>query len=67
MLVVFEDRIADGNAFVTNVGARVVRRGGNELPDYILALVAERAAQRVVRASALHRGLLVIMQILMDS
>jgi hypothetical protein len=43
-LVVFEDGIADGNALVADVGARVVAGGGDELSDYVLALMTERTS-----------------------
>ncbi len=57
--VVFKDRIADGDALVANIGARVVGGGGDQLADNVLALVTERTTKRIVGASALHRGLLV--------
>src|ERR1035437_4401212 len=56
--VVLENRIADGNAFVTNVSLGIVGERGDQLPDNILAFVAEGATQSIIRASALHWDLL---------
>ena len=58
MTVVFKNRITDGNAFVTNVSLRIVGGRGDQLPDYILAFVAEGTTQSIIRASALHWDLL---------
>src|SRR5271165_7258768 len=55
--VEFQNRTAYGNAFVTNVGARVIARRGNESLDNALTLVAKRAARRIVRFSAFHADL----------
>jgi hypothetical protein len=58
MTVVFKNRITDGNAFVTNVGLGIVGGRGDQLPDYVLAFVAEGTTQSIIRASALHWDLL---------
>ena len=44
--IVFEDRVADGYALIADIGARVVRRGGDKLGNRILRFVAKRAAKR---------------------
>jgi hypothetical protein len=54
MPVVFDDGIADRNTLIADIGARVITRRGNELTDYVLTLVAERTAKRVVRSSTLQ-------------
>src|ERR1700743_559786 len=54
----FENRIADRDALVANISARIIRRGGDQLPDNVLTLMAERTTQRIVGASTLHRDLL---------
>src|SRR5579863_7036617 len=43
--VVFENRVADGDALVADVGPGVVTRGGDQLGYGVLRFVAERAAQ----------------------
>jgi hypothetical protein len=58
MPVVVQDGIADGDAFITDVGAGVIRWGGNQLTNNVLAFMAERTAKRIVGASSLHRSLL---------
>lgn len=58
MTVVFKNRITDGNAFVTNIRLGIVGGRGDQLPDYILAFVAEGTTQSIIRASALHWDLL---------
>jgi hypothetical protein len=40
-LVVFEDRVANGNALVADVRAGIVAGGGDELTDYVLAFMAK--------------------------
>ena len=40
--VVLENRIADGNALVADVGARIIRGGGDQLTDNILAFMTKR-------------------------
>jgi hypothetical protein len=39
--VIFQNRVAYRDALVANIGAGVVAGGGDELTDYVLALVAE--------------------------
>ena len=56
--VVFKNRITDGNAFVTNIRLGIVGGRGDQLPDYVLAFVAEGTTQSIIRASALHWDLL---------
>jgi hypothetical protein len=56
--IVFENRIADSYAFVTNVRLGVVGGGGDQLSDNVLAFVAEGTTQSIIRASALHWDLL---------
>src|SRR5579864_1970589 len=63
MAVVFKDGVADPNALVTNVGARVIRGGGDQLTNNILAFVTKRTTERIVQASSLHRDLLKILLI----
>jgi hypothetical protein len=40
--VVFQNRVADCYAFIADVGTRVVAGGGDELSDYVLALMTKR-------------------------
>jgi len=40
-LVVFENGIAHGNAFVADVGSGVIAGGGDELSDYVLTLMTK--------------------------
>jgi hypothetical protein len=40
--IVFQNGIADRNAFVADVGAGIVAGGGNQFADYVLALMAKR-------------------------
>src|SRR3954453_9836143 len=54
LAVIFENGIADGNAFVTDVRARIVRGGGDQLSNDILAFMAERTTQRIIGACTLH-------------
>ena len=56
--IVFENRIADRDALVTNIRLGIVGGRGDQLPDYILAFVAEGTTQSIIRASALHWDLL---------
>jgi hypothetical protein len=44
-LIVFENRVANGYALVTDVRTGIIAGGGDQLPDYILALMTERASQ----------------------
>jgi hypothetical protein len=48
--VVFQNRVADGHALVTDVGPRVVAGRGDQFGDGILGFVAERAAQNFIRS-----------------
>ena len=41
MAVVLEDRVTDGNALIADVGARVIRGGGDQFTNYILTLMAK--------------------------
>jgi hypothetical protein len=41
-LVVFQDRITYRDAFIADIGPRVVARGGDELSDYVLTLMTKR-------------------------
>jgi hypothetical protein len=53
--VVFQDGVADGYAFVADVGPGVIAGRGDELGDCILRLVTEGAAKNFVGAgSGLH-------------
>ena len=61
MAVIFENGVADSNTLVTNVGARIIRGGGDQLTNNILALVTKRTTERIIRASSLHRDLLKIL------
>jgi hypothetical protein len=53
-LVVFEDGIADGDALIADIRPRVVAGRGDELTDNVLALMAKRAAQSIVRSGTLQ-------------
>ena len=46
--VVFENRVADGNALIADISSRIVRWRRDQLGNGILRLVAERAAKRFV-------------------
>ena len=53
--VVFEDGVADGDALVADVGARIIAGRRNQFCDGVLRLVAERAAERFFEApGSLH-------------
>jgi hypothetical protein len=41
-LVVFQNRVANGNALVADISAGIIARGRDEFPDYVLALMAKR-------------------------
>ena len=43
-LIVFQNRVANRDALVADVGSGVIARGRDELPDYVLALMAKRTA-----------------------
>jgi hypothetical protein len=53
--IVLKNRVTYGDALVTDVGSGVIAGGGNELPNYILALVAERTTEGVVASGSLHK------------
>jgi hypothetical protein len=53
-LVVFENGVADGDALIANVGPGVVAGGRDQLPNNILALMAEGTSKCVIGASALQ-------------
>src|SRR5713226_1716936 len=55
-LFVLEDLLADGDALIADVGARIVRRRADQLLDLLLRLVAERAAQRFVGIKFSHQS-----------
>ena len=52
--IILEDRIAYGDAFVTDVSSGVIVGGGDQLTDYVLTFMAKRTTQRVVGTSTFH-------------
>src|SRR4029077_17900059 len=57
--VVFEDRVADRYALVTNVCPGIVAWRRDQFRDRVLRLVAERTAQHLIRTrSGFHSALL---------
>jgi hypothetical protein len=56
MPVVLDDRIAHRDAFIADVGTRIVAGGRDKLPYNVLALVTERTAEGIVRSGALQAG-----------
>ncbi len=50
--IVFENRVADGDALIADVGARIVAGRRDQLGNGVLRLVAERAAQCFFRSRA---------------
>jgi hypothetical protein len=58
MPVVFQDGIADGNAFVADISTRIVRGGGDQLSNNVLTLVTKGTAEGIIGASSFHRDLL---------
>ena len=52
--VVFENRVADGDALVADVSAGVIAGGGDQLSDYVLAFMAKRTTERIVGTGSLH-------------
>jgi hypothetical protein len=46
--IVFENGIADRYALVANVRTGIIAGGGDQLPDYILALMTKRAPQGLI-------------------
>jgi hypothetical protein len=57
-LIVFEDRVADRYAFVTNVCARIIARRRDQLANNVLALVTKGTTECVIRSGTLQAGLL---------
>jgi hypothetical protein len=53
-LVVFQNGIADGNALIANIRPRVIAGRGDELANYVLALMAKRTAQSIVGSGTLQ-------------
>ena len=53
-LVVLQNRVADRDALVADVGAGIVAGGGDELSDYVLTLVAKRTPQSIIGSGTLH-------------
>src|SRR5262249_24959476 len=53
-LVVFQDRVADRDAFIANVGPRIIARGGDQLADNILTFVTKTASQSIIGPGTLH-------------
>jgi hypothetical protein len=53
-LVVFEDGIADRDALIADIRPRVVAGRGDELTNYVLALMAKRTAQSIVGSGTLQ-------------
>src|ERR1035438_10316065 len=59
--IVFQDRIADGNALVADVCPGIVAWGRDQFGDCVLRFVAERTAQYLIRArSGFHSDCLLI-------
>src|ERR1700730_11957930 len=52
--IVLEDRVADGNALIADIGAWVIRGGGDQFTNNILAFMAKRATEGIVGAGTLH-------------
>jgi hypothetical protein len=53
-LVVFQDGVANGDALIADIRPRVVAGRGDELTNYVLALMAKRTAQSIVRSGTLQ-------------
>jgi hypothetical protein len=53
-LVVFQNGIADGNALIADICPRVIAGRGDELTNYVLALMAKRTAQSIVGSGTLQ-------------
>jgi hypothetical protein len=53
-LVVFQDGIADGDALIADIRPRIVAGRGDELTNYVLALMAKRTAQSIVGSGTLQ-------------
>jgi hypothetical protein len=43
-LVILQNRVANSDALVADVGAGIVAGGGNEFTDYVLALMTKRTS-----------------------
>src|SRR5262249_17527761 len=52
--VIFQDRVANGNALIANIGSGVVAWRRDQFPDNILTFMAERAAQGLIGSGSLH-------------
>jgi len=57
-LIVFKNGIANAYALVADIGARIIARRGDQLADNILAFMAKRTTECIVRPGALHANLL---------
>jgi hypothetical protein len=53
-LVVFQDGIANGYALIADIRPRIVAGRGDELANYVLALMAKRTAQSIVGSGTLQ-------------
>jgi hypothetical protein len=56
MPVVLDYGVADRNALVTDVGTGIIARRRDELANDILAFMAERTAEGIIRSGALQTG-----------
>ena len=52
--VFFENRVANRNALIANVGFRIVAGRRDQLPDDLLVLMAERASEHLIHAASFH-------------
>src|SRR6476659_10296105 len=52
--VVFQDRVADSDAFVANVGSRVIAGGRDELANYVLTLMTKGTTQGIIGSGTFH-------------
>ena len=52
--VILEDRVADGNALIADIGAWVILRRRDQFTNNILAFMAKRATEGIVGAGTLH-------------
>jgi hypothetical protein len=55
--VVFQDGVADRDAFITYIRPRIVARGRNQLPNDVLTLMAKRTPKSLIRSRTLHANL----------
>src|SRR5580700_4188640 len=53
-LFILKNGLANADAFIADVGARIVRRRADQLLDLFLSLVAEGTAQRLVWVEFFH-------------